>query len=55
MTDSNFKCDRALELHEKGIPSGAICERLGITPKNLMNYLIKGRARAAKPTEEAKS
>lgn len=49
------KADRALELHEKGLPRLVIAERLCVNPKNIAGMMQRARQRRAKklavPTE----
>jgi len=39
------KCDRALELHEKGMPNWAIAERLSISPGHVNAAIRQALAR----------
>lgn len=48
MNKPDDKNARALELVAKGVPSAAICERLGIT----RNYLYQIKHNAKKPRRE---
>lgn len=42
------KCDRAFELHERGISNAAIAERLGIKQSDVSDYVKSGKVRREK-------
>jgi DNA-binding NarL/FixJ family response regulator len=49
------KCDRALALHEKGMPNWAIAERLSISPGHVNAAIRQALARRKKATKEINS
>lgn len=46
--EASRRADRALELHEKGLPRLVIAERLCISPKNIAGMLQRARERRTK-------
>ena len=42
------KCDRALELHEKGVDFDAISERLGVSRREVYALIKSAKARRSK-------
>jgi hypothetical protein len=52
--DTKLKCDRALELHEQGLETDVIGERLGIVRRGQVSAAIKeGRKRREKSKKES--
>ena len=47
------KGDKALKLHEQGLPRSLIAERLGVNPHNVAGMLQRARQRREKLAGEA--
>jgi transcriptional regulator len=47
------KADRALDLHDKGLPAAQIAERLGVRPANIAGMLQRARQRREKAEAQA--
>lgn len=50
-TDMSEKLHRALQLHEQGLPSSAIGERLGISSKEAARTIQQAKDRRAKRSD----